>query len=51
MEQRCTFCRNRLRCSIDLADADGAARAQTYCPNAGTLRDIASRLAVTPHPI
>jgi hypothetical protein len=34
MEERCTFCRARFRCAIDLGDDDGIARAQAYCPNA-----------------
>jgi hypothetical protein len=34
MEERCTFCTDRFRCAIDLADDAGVARAQAYCPNA-----------------
>ncbi|HEX6001342.1 MAG TPA: DUF6455 family protein [Hyphomicrobiaceae bacterium] len=44
MEARCTFCGKRRRCSIDLSDADGASRAQTYCPNAEIFRDLVSRM-------
>ncbi|HEX5957366.1 MAG TPA: DUF6455 family protein [Hyphomicrobiaceae bacterium] len=45
MEARCTFCGKRRRCAIDLADAEGASRAQAYCPNAEIFRDIVSRTA------
>lgn len=34
MEERCTFCRERSRCAVDLRDDGGMARAQAYCPNA-----------------
>ena len=47
MEERCTFCASRLRCAMDLADADGAARAHAYCANAemfmSAVRSAASR--------
>jgi hypothetical protein len=46
MERHCTFCGNRLRCSIDLAHADGAAPAQAYCPNAEMLGSIAGGLTL-----
>ena len=41
MQERCTFCDHRFRCAIDLADADGAARAQAYCANAEMFRSVA----------
>jgi hypothetical protein len=40
MEERCTFCRERFRCAIDLADDDGVTRAQAYCPNADMLETL-----------
>ena len=43
MEERCTFCRQRFRCAIDLADDDGRARAQAYCPNAGMFEALRAR--------
>jgi hypothetical protein len=41
MEERCTFCDSRFRCALDLAEADGAARAQAYCANAEMFRSVA----------
>ncbi len=43
MEERCTFCASRFRCAIDLADADGVARAQAYCDNTEMFRSVARR--------
>lgn len=40
MEERCTFCRERFRCAIDLEDDEGMARARAYCPNAGTFEKL-----------
>lgn len=40
MEERCTFCRERFRCAIDLEDDEGMARAQAYCPNADTFEKL-----------
>jgi hypothetical protein len=40
MEERCTFCRERFRCAIDLEDDEGMARAQGYCPNADTFEKL-----------
>ncbi len=41
MEEVCTFCVNRFRCAVDLADDARVAGAKAYCANAemfGTLR-------------
>jgi hypothetical protein len=43
MEERCTFFASRFRCAIDLADADGASRAQAYCDNTEMFRTVARR--------
>jgi hypothetical protein len=46
--ERCAFCSSRFRCSIDLAEAGGVARARAYCPNATTFGSISRELSPGP---